>query len=159
MARTPNQREITPDDLKPGRRPDIDTSTADGLLNRPEEEILLVDKPLGHDEAAALAFAEEEVLIRLERNGDKFQAALVPFSVNGKTQWVPVNQPFKVKRKFLEVIIRAQPNAVTTEHDNATVDRPRNILHRSQFPRHPVSILRDPNPAGAEWAMRISAES
>ena len=157
MTRQYNRREITPDDLKPTNPPPLDLSAA--TLNRPEEEILLVDKPLASTEAEAMAFAEEEVLIRLERNGNKYQPALIDVGVNGVKQWIPVGQPTKVKRKYLEVLLRAQSALVQTEHEGPEVARPRNLMHRFNSSRHPVSILRDPNPRGAEWAQRVAAES
>lgn len=157
MART--TRELTPDDIPVGTRPAIDITTAEDMLNRPQEEILLVDKPLKQEYTAALAFAEEEVLIRLERTGAKHQPAIVDFGVNGEKVWVPVGRPHKLKRKFLEVILRAQPFNVSTEHDGTTVERPRNLIARHQSSRHPVSILNDPNPRGSDWVQRIAAES
>lgn len=151
--------EINPDQIPTGTRPDIDMSTAEDMLNRPQEEILLVDKPPKQEYAEALAFAEEQVLIRLERTGSKYQPAIVDFGVNGEKAWVQVGKPQKVKRKFLEVILRSQPFNVSTEHDGTTVERPRNLIARHQSSRHPVSILHDPNPRGAEWVQRIAAES
>lgn len=160
MTRQYNRRtEITPDDIPTGTRPSVDLSTAESMLNRPQEEILLVDKPIKQDYAEALAFGEEQVLIRLERTGNKYQPAIVDFGVNGVKEWVPVGKPHKIKRKYLEVILRSQPFNVSTEHDGTTVERPRNLMARHQSSRHPVSILHDPNPRGAEWVQRIAAES
>ena len=156
MTRTYTRRETTPDDLKPTHRPEVDLND---LANRPAEEILLVDKPMKTTEMEALAFAEEQVLIRLERNGNKFQPALVDVGVNGVKEWIPVGRPHKIKRKYLEVLLRAQPINVVTDHEGTTVERPRNVMQRFQSSRHPVTILNDPNPRGHEWAQRVAAES
>jgi hypothetical protein len=171
MAR--QQREITPDDLKPGSRPDIDMTN--GMAGREREEILLVDRPLNQSttsagrgsripndaELAELQFMEEEVLIRLEQSpSDEKPVMCYPFSVNGRTAWVPPNRPFTVKRKYLEVILRSQPFTVETDVFKPGDRDERQVMHRYQSRRFNVTILNEPNKQrGAEWATRVMLES
>lgn len=157
MARQPN-RELTPDDLTPGSRPTIDLSP-EAMLNRPPEEIVMVDKPLSTEFADEIKFMEERVLIRLERNSDKYQPVSKDFSVNGRTEWVPIGQPYQVRRKTLEVILRSQPINIETTHEGTDKERPRNLIQRNQSTKYPVSILSDPSPRGAEWAQRVALEA
>lgn len=158
MARNPGRREVTPNDLPLGQRPPIDLSPA-GMLNREPEQIIPVEKAMASDDFDELAFMEEEVLIRLEHSTDRHQPMFKDFGVNGRTEWVPVGKPHKIKRKFLEVILRSQPFNVQTDVGDATVERPHNHIVRHQSSKYPCSILRDPNPRGADWAMRVSAGS
>lgn len=157
MART-QHREITPDDLPVGARPDIDMTN--GMAGRERETILLVDKPMSTSEADELAFMEEEVLIRLEQPQTEEKPVLCyPFSVNGRTAWVPPNRPFNVKRKYLEVILRSQPFTVETDVFKPGDREERQVMRRYQSRRFNVSILRDPSPRGPEWHQRVCLES
>ena len=157
MART--QRELTPDDLPIAQMPAVDLTH--GMASRGAEDIVRADKPLGDDYANTLAFMEEEVTIRLEHvSNDQMQKPVLayPFSVNGRTAWVPTDRPWKVKRKFLEVILRSQPFSVATESFKPGDPAERNLMHRYASRRYPVSILHDPNPKGAEWHQRVALE-
>jgi hypothetical protein len=154
MARQPNTREMTPDDM-PGRQP----APIDLMVDREPEQIELVDKPITMDYAAQLQFNEDELLIRLERNAEKFQAPAHTFTVNGRSVTIPVGVNALVKRKFVEVIARSQPYTVQTDVGDATVDRPHNRLVRYQSAKYPFSVLRDPSPMGYEWLQRIALES
>ena len=157
MART-QQREITPDDLPVGSRPDIDMTH--GMGGREPETILLVDKPMSTTEQEELAFMEEDVLIRLEQpQSDEKAVMCYPFSVNGRTCWVPPNRPYTVKRKYLEVILRSQPFTVETEVFSPGDKDERQVMRRFQARRFNVSILRDPSPRGPEWHQRVCLES
>jgi hypothetical protein len=171
MARQ-QHREITPDDLPVGSRPDIDMTS--GMAGREPERILLVDKPQNQSTASAgrgsripsdaelaeLAFMEEEVVIRLEQPTSEEKPVLAyPFSVNGRTTWVPPNQPFKVRRKFLEVILRSQPFSVETDVFKPGDRDEQQFIRRYQSRRFNVSILHEPSPRGADWHQRVCLEA
>lgn len=157
MART--QREVTPDDMPIGQMASVDLTN--GMAGRGAENIVRADKPLADDYANTLAFMEEPVTIRLEHvQNDQIQKPVLayPFSVNGRTEWVPTGKPWVVKRKFLEVILRSQPFSVVTDTFTPGERDERNLLHRYASRRYPVSILHDPNPRGPEWHQRVALE-
>jgi hypothetical protein len=129
-----------------------------GAIERDDEEIVVVDKPMQTDYMKALAFMEEPVTIRIERSRDKFAPAVLDFYVNGKALWVPVGRPVTISRKYVEVIARAQPYDVRTtvvKHE----DREENRVERNTINNYPFSVIRDDNPRGSDWLMRVMAES
>lgn len=132
-----------------------------------DSEIILVDHELDTDYADALAFSEEPVKIILNQSAEKNAPTSFPVWVNGKGaevfqngRWdeigyLPVGRPIIIKRKYLEVIMRSKLDAVTTTHDDATVERPVNRINRSTSAVHSFSILEDKNPRGAAWASEM----
>src|SRR4051812_48246014 len=84
-------------------------------------EIVVADKPITNDYADALAFFEEPVTIIINPSTEKNAARHVPVWVNGKgcevwnnqingwfeMAYIPVGQPLTIKRKYLEVLVRA----------------------------------------------------
>jgi hypothetical protein len=117
---------------------------------------------------AALAFMEEPVTIRIENNSNAdFPETHVPCAVNGKgaevfqngqwiqMTWLPIGYPLIVKRKYVEVLARSKSDSIRTHHDDATVERPRNTLHRHSRSNYPLSIIEDKNPKGHEWLSRV----
>jgi hypothetical protein len=65
--------------------------------------------------------------------------------------------PLIIKRKYLEVIIRAKLDAVTTVHDDATVERPRNASGASRPRCIRSRSSKISNPKGAAWAQEMIA--
>lgn len=132
-----------------------------------EGDIVLVDKPFNKDYLDELEFQEEPVTIILNPSAEKNAPTAFPVWVNGKgaevfqnNQWMeigylPVGRPLTIKRKYIEVIIRAKLDAVTTQHDDATVERPHNRINRSTSAVHSYSILEDKNPKGRAWAQEM----
>ncbi len=110
---------------------------------------------------------EEPVTIRLQPSSDRNAAMAYPVTVNGKPaevfqrgRWeeigyLPVAQTLIVKRKVLEVIIRAKVDTVNTLILGPESDRPQNEISRFTKPVHSVSILEDRSPRGAEWASEM----
>lgn len=130
-------------------------------------DVVLADKPLNKDYNDALAFAEEPVKIVLNPSSEKNAPTAFPVWVNGKGaevfqngRWdeigyLPVGRPIIIKRKVLEVIMRSKLDAVTTVHDDATVERPMNRVNRATSAAHSFSILEDKNPKGSAWAQEM----
>lgn len=134
-----------------------------------DSEIILVDKPLNKDYLDALAFAEDPVTVILNPSSQENAPTMFPVWVNGKGaevfqngRWdeigyLPVGRPLTIKRKVLEVIIRAKIDRVTTVHEELD-GRPENIINRvnrATSAVHSFSIINDPNPKGAAWATEM----
>ena len=159
MARQELHSETLP---KIEQQPDIkDTTAYDG-------DIILTDKErMNADYLAELAFMEEPVTIRLEPSSDKNAAMVFPIWVNGKRaevyqrgRWeeigyLPVGVPLVIKRKVLEVIVRAKVDTVQTRIIDENGDRPNNVISRFTSPVHSFSIIEDRNPRGAAWVSEI----
>lgn len=120
------------------------------------------------DYLSQLAFNEEPVTIIIEENQrSDFPETHVPASVRGKgaemftngqwieVGWLPIGRELITKRKYVEVLVRSKSDSIKTEHDDATVERPRNAISRRTSANYPVTVLEDRNPLGREWISRI----
>jgi hypothetical protein len=156
------RQELHSDTLKIDQHaPITDTSTYDG-------DIVLTERIESRDYAEALAFMEEPVTIRLQPSADKNAAMAFPIWVNGKPaevfqngRWdeigyLPVGHVLTVKRKVLEVIIRAKTDTVHTQVQGMDSERPNNIVNRFTSPVHSYSIVSDRNPRGAAWVTELT---
>jgi hypothetical protein len=137
--------------------PIVDTSAYDGDI--------VVGEKIGGDVAYLdeLAFMEEPVTIRLEPSSDKNASMAFPIWVNGKPaevfqagRWdeigyLPVGRVLVIKRKVLEIIIRAKVDTVHTKVREMDSERPNNVIERFTSPVHSFSIIEDKNPRGAAW--------
>ncbi len=108
-----------------------------------------------------LAMGEEPVTIRIEPSTDPNAPHSYYCAVNGKgaecqrpdgswypIDWVPVGVDLVMKRKYVEVLVRAKRDRITTEHDGPNVADPRNRINRQTSAVANVVILHDPNPHG-----------
>jgi hypothetical protein len=133
-----------------------------------ESEIITVDPSLWKKEHAdALAFMEEPVTIRIEPSADKNAAGAFPVWVNGKPAevfqrgawdeigYLPVGMVLVIRRKVLEVIIRAKVDTVMTKILEQDSERPNNVVQRFTSPVHSFSIIEDRNPRGAAWVSEL----
>ena len=134
-----------------------------------EGDVVVADRSVNDDKdyTEELAFMEEPVTIRLEPSTEKNASNRFPVWVNGKPAemmirgrwypvgWLPVGETIIIKRKYLEVIIRAKIDRIETKHDDATVDQPRNMVVRNTAPVHAFSIIEDKNPVGVAWASEL----
>ena len=155
----------------------------DHALAQKDDLDLGMDKPVVHGEAlasvagdvnqqsdylAALQFMEEPVTIVIEENTrSELPETHVPVAVNGKgaevwingqwieAGWLPIGQELTTKRKYVEVLLRSKSDTINTDHDDATVERPRNMVKRRTSAQYPVSVLHDANPKGREWMSRV----
>lgn len=137
---------------------------------RDRENIIIADRPLNNDYFNELAFNEEPVAIRLEPSTDKNAAQWFPIWVNGKGaevlidgKWIefghlPVATILVVKRKYIEVLLRAKIDTVTTEVSDIQTDQAdnkKNTVKRFTSAVHSFSILHDKNPLGPAWLNEI----
>lgn len=140
--------------------PVSDPSTYDG-------DVVLTERRPDQDYLDELAFMEEPVTVRLEPSSDKNAAGAFPIWVNGKPaevyqngRWdeigyLPVGRTLTVKRKVLEVIIRAKVDTVHTQIQEMDSERPNNVVQRFTSPVHSFSILEDRNPRGPAWVSEL----
>ncbi len=155
------RKELHTDDLPPvEQRPDIDG-----------ENIVKADAgDLDRARLDELKFNEEPVTIRLEPSTDENAALHFPCWVNGRgaevwnestRQWIafgylPVGRTLIVKRKYVEVLLRAKIDRIRTVEDkDQNSEFVANRERRSTSAVHALSILEDRNPMGAAWASDI----
>lgn len=111
----------------------------------------------------ALAFNEEIVTICLHRGREEFSPPYHDFYVNGVCEMVPVDRDHKIKRKFVEVMARAQAISVRTESREIEGDQSAgtvNQAHRSPRTTYSFVLREDKNSKGGEpWLAKIRRES
>jgi len=117
-----------------------------------------------------LAFNEEPVTIMIDYSDDEYPPAAVDAWVNGFSpeilangRWyrkpaIPVGCEVTVKRKYVEVLMRAKPETVRTEHGTSQEERPQNNVRRTPRSAYNLTVIEDNNPAGREWRTRIKRE-
>lgn len=171
MDQTRNQAPVT-------RKYSKEVNTADLPITQKAD--IDLDQPIIHGEALAnvagdvdhaadylarLKFNEDPVTIIINETGKEtdYPETHVPVQVQGKGAevfydgkwisicWLPIGQEITTKRKYLEALLRSKSETVRTQHDDATVERPRNMLRRSNTANYPVQIMEDRNPLGREW--------
>lgn len=132
-----------------------------------EGDIVIGEKIGNAEYLDELAFMEEPVTIRLEPSSDRNAATVFPIWCNGKRAeiyqggawceigYLPVGRPLIVKRKVLEIIIRAKTDTVETRIIDQDGERPNNVVQRYTSPVHSFSIIEDKNPRGAAWVTEI----
>lgn len=160
MAREP----LHSSDVKIEQKPSIVGNTPN---NERRPDVVIADKLPTKEYADALAFAEEPVTIRLEPSQERNSANVFEVAVNGigaevwmNGRWVsirylPVGQNITIKRKYLEVIVRAKIDMITTQHDDANVAMPMNRIDRTTTAARSFSIIKDKNPLGAAWIAEL----
>ena len=138
----------------------------DAAIRDRESIIIAVDR-IDQEYADELAFNEEPVSIRLEPSQDRNAAQWYPVWVNGRGaevlvngRWaeftyLPVGKVITVKRKYVEVIVRAKLDSVYTEVREPESERPDNAVKRFTSPVHSFSIIEDKNPLGVPWITEL----
>jgi hypothetical protein len=164
-------KELHTGDMKISQRKEIDMD--DSPLLRTGESLEAVDIPMDQNYLEALAFAEEPIIINIQRSSAKNPATCVPCWVNGKGAeiykdgkwWVlgflPVGVPIVTRRKYVEAIIRAKFDSVETQHvdaQEAETDYIDNTVRVNTSAIYPLSVIRDNNPKGADWLTKMMAE-
>jgi hypothetical protein len=149
-------------DIKIEQKADIsgDTLERDG-------EIVVAEQLPDADWAESMKFNEEPVTIRLEPSSDKNAATSAPVWVNGvpaevfqNGRWMPigylpVGRNLIVKRKVLEVLVRAKLDTVHTKVQEPDSERPNNVIERFTSALHSFSVIEDKNPKGAGWLTEL----
>lgn len=157
VGRRPGRpKELYSGDLPVRQMEDV----GDGVtLDTLEPEVIVTDENLAAKEYLdELKFMEEPVTIVLHRGREKHAPEYHDFYVNGQAVWVKVDTPTVLKRKFVEVMARAQPvsietksHAIEEDESAATINR----AIRSLSAQFPFSVVNDPNPKGAAWLAQV----
>lgn len=147
------------EDMPLAQQSDISIPDA-GPLSRESEVIVPADATaLDKNYADALKFNEDVLDILLEPSSEENAPTVIDVTVNGETKWIMVGQQIGLKRKFVEVLMRSKPVAVSTSHEDIGAKVINNRIIRSTRAKYPLSILHDPAQGkGIEWMRRIRAE-
>lgn len=139
-----------------------------------EGEIVQADlTALGQKEyLERLAMGEEPVTICIERSNEPNAPHSYYCAVNGRgaeclgpdgrwtpIDWVPVGVPLTMKRKYVEVLVRAKTDRVETKHEGANVPEPRNEIIRHTSAVANVQIIEDANPRGPAYFAELRRRS
>jgi hypothetical protein len=138
----------------------VTTIALEGPVNADTDEIQVVEGPHFADQADALAFNEEPLVILIHPSSDKFPEDPVQVAVNGRQCFIWRNKRTLVKRKYVERLARAQIEGVRQNIDDQFKNPEEfNKLYRSSALRYPFSVLEDKSPRGGAWLQKILAEA
>jgi len=131
-----------------------------GALNRESEVIVPADaNALNKNYVDALKFNEDILEIMIEPSSEENAPTVIDVAVNGETAWIPVGQNVRLKRKFVEVLMRSKPVSISTSHEDIGAKIINNRVLRNTRAKYPLSVLSDPAQGrGVEWMRRIRAE-
>lgn len=166
VARKPGRprKELHTGDIKIEQKAPIENrEDLDGEVIEASQDVL------DRDYLNRLAFNEEPVTIRIEPGREKNSPRDIFCSVNGKgaeilvggkwatwnNGYLPVATVLTVKRKYVEVLLRMKHDEVATEVRDRESERPLNMLTRDTSPVANMTIIRDDNPRGVDWATEI----
>jgi len=132
-----------------------------------EPEIIEADQDmLDRDYADRLKFMDEPVVIQINPSNEKNPANSFPVWVNGRGgevlmggRWVPVTYfpvgvELTTKRKYVEVLLRAKVDNVTTEVTDRGDDKINRVNHNTSALVN-FTIIEDRNPRGRDWAAEV----
>jgi len=158
------RREINTADLKTEQKAPIILDTHD--VKGRSGDIIIADKPLDKDYAEALAFMEEPVTVLIQPSAEKNAPTMYPIWANGKgveihldNRWhevtyLKVGVQYVIKRKYLEVMLRAKQDFVTHDAPEAT-ENPENRVSRRTSSLANITIIADANPKGPAWVTEL----
>lgn len=162
-----NPASITPDLAHTGDMPvgqqlaqDFDIPPLGEPIIREPEAVEPVAAPLTKNDFDEIMFMEELMQIRIEPLQEKNPRKIVDVYVNGVAEWIPVGRPWILRRKFVEVLARAKPISVQTQHEGIGEGEdgmPNNRIIRNTSSMFPFSVLQD-SQRGIEWLNRLMAE-
>lgn len=111
-----------------------------------------------------LKMGEEPVTIRIEPSAEANAPHSYFCAVNGKgteclgpdgnwhpVDWVPVGIEMVMKRKYVEVLVRAKTDRIETEYGKVGDETTKNVIKRHTSAVANVQIIRDDNPRGPAY--------
>jgi uncharacterized protein (DUF2344 family) len=110
------------------------------------------------DHAAALAFAEEHIIINIAESSNPADENPVMVSNNGRAVYLMRGRDEVVKRKYVEQLMRAKPVGVKVKVVRDVDGEIQNRTIRTTALKYPFSIVRDDNPLGRAWQRKIMSE-
>lgn len=154
--------------------PDVDI----GLDKKLDASLVVDARDIGAADALKKAYLEElkfnedPVTINLQSTQEKNPPKWVPcwnqgigaevLMVDGtwvQLGYLPIGVELTTKRKYVEVLLGSKVTRVTTEHDDANVEQPRNIVHRVTSANVIVTLIEDKSPRAREWLRRVTARN
>lgn len=157
------RQELHSSDIKIDQKPDL----VGDILDRAPEVVRADASMANKDYLDELAFNDEPVTIRLEPNSGENAPTTIPIWVNGKgceiyengrwieCAYIPIGRVIVVKRKYLEVLVRAKLDTVRTDIDNPESENPGNRIKRFTSAVSSFSIIEDRNPCGGAWLTEL----
>lgn len=130
-----------------------------GKLDRNDfhDEFATVDTPNWENKAKMLAFMEETVEIIISDSDRDNAEQVIQLNVNGINQFLFRGIPCRIKRKFVEVLARARPEAISTpEFIDVTGNRATKIL-KTMGLKYPFRVLTD-SQDGHRWVESLLRE-
>jgi hypothetical protein len=159
------RREVYSEDLKVEQKAPI---IGDDNTDEQRRTIIKADPAsLSKEYLEELAFNEEPVTIRLDPSTDQNAAKMVFVSVNGKGcevfmnnrwiewKWIPIGQVLIIKRKYLEVLIGAKQDKITTDYGSPGDENPINRVNRFTSSYQSFQVIEDKNPRGMAWLTEL----
>lgn len=134
--------------------------------HNPKDEIVHADTTaLAHkDYLDLLAMGEDPVTIYVEPASEENAPHSYHCCVNGKgaeclgpdgkwhpVEWVPVGVKLTMKRKYVEVLVRAKKDRIVTKYGKVGDENPLNKIERITSAVANVQILDDKNPRGPAY--------
>jgi hypothetical protein len=110
------------------------------------------------DYLAQLAFMEEKVTVVVHESSNINDEPMPMVSVNGRNQFFVRGQDVEVRRKYVEVLARSKPEAISTEVSERNSENPRNRILRKRSHKYPFNVVHDANPKGAAWLKALLQE-
>lgn len=148
--------QITSSDVETASAHEVDlASTIKGSdIERHDLESNMVsniDNPVAQEYLKDLKFMEDEVTIVVGETTDKNAEDPVPASVNGEKRLFSRGVEYKVARKFVDSLIKAEESIQTVQYKDAEgVDQTKVI--RKPALKYPLSIINDPaGEVGRRW--------
>lgn len=134
-----------------------------GKVIVPEDPEIITSETLAaagiSDYLSQLAFMEEKVTVVVHESTNTNDDPMPMVAVNGVNQYFVRGQEQLVKRKFVEVLARAKPEAVMTNVEVRSVGaEPINRVLRNRAHKFPFSVVQDKNPRGRSWLTALLNE-
>lgn len=128
-------------------------------LDRPDHNIEPVNMGVNWGtHAEQLRFLEERVIIRVAHSNEAGAEDPVVLYVNGRSCIIRRGENTVVRRKYVEQLLRAKPERVTTRITRDRDDEVRNHVDKRRSLKYPFEMVRDDNPMGRPWYAKILAE-
>lgn len=130
-------------------------------MRRPDQRIEGVDIDViaNMDHAQQLAFLEEYVVVNIHETGEQGAENPVVLHVNGRAVAIVRGEDTAVRRKYVELMLRAKPENIQTRITRGADGEPRNHIDKTRSLKYPFSIVLDRNPRGPAWARKVRAEA